>query len=92
MKISNHKKMFGIVFSTVVLVLVLSLLTPVLGMKNKSISTTTNTIGYGYGYGYCPTSNSPGFWKTITENCGFFTIHTFILPLCMFMHRWLFNY
>lgn len=74
MKISSRKKIAGIVFSGAVLVLILSILTPALGVQNKVISNvntpagsakdTTNPVvntGYGYGYGCAP--HSPGYWK-----------------------------
>jgi hypothetical protein len=79
--------MAGILFSTVVLVLALSVLTPVIGMKNKSMPITTNTYGYGYGYGYYSTSHSPGFWETFHKNSQSFTIHTVLLPLFTLLHR-----
>jgi len=62
MKISKRRKILGIIFSAVVLISMLSVLTPALG-KNKTIS-TVNT-GYGYGYGCDPCT--PGFWKNHPE-------------------------
>jgi len=64
MKTSGRKKVLGIVFSAVILVLVLSVLTPALGMKNKTI-TPINTYGYGYGYGCDP--HTPGYWRNHPE-------------------------
>ena len=49
MKISIRRKTLGIVFSAVLIILILSTLTPILGCKNKNIS-MVNTNGYGYGY------------------------------------------
>lgn len=80
MKISNRRKVLGIVFSAVILVLILSVLTPTLGIINKTIPITnslgsktipiTNTLGsgsgYGYGYGCAP--HSPGYWKNHPES------------------------
>lgn len=64
MKISSRRKVLGIVFSAVVLVLIFSVLTPALGVKNKSLvnnNSVSNGYGYGYGYGCCP--HTPGYWK-----------------------------
>ena len=64
MKISNRRKLIGILFSAVIFVLILSVLTPALGIKNKSIPVmNTNHNGYGYGYGYGCAPHSPGYWK-----------------------------
>jgi hypothetical protein len=62
MKSFTYKKIVGIVFSAIVLVLILSILTPALGVKNKPvpIANTPNT-GYGYGYGCSP--HSQGYWQ-----------------------------
>jgi len=75
MKISSRRKVLGILFSAVVLVLVLSVLTPGLVAKNKPITTTPganentfvplNTYGYGYGYGCAP--HTPGYWRNHPE-------------------------
>ena len=64
MKISNRKKVLGIFFSTAVFVLILSVLTPALGVKPNTI--TTN-ITNGYGYGYCCDPHTPGFWRNHPE-------------------------
>jgi hypothetical protein len=49
MKISTRKKTLGIVFSIILIILIISVLTPALGIKNKTIS-GINTYSYGYGY------------------------------------------
>jgi len=77
MKISNRRKILGIVFSAVVLVLLLSVITPSLS-SNKTITTilgiqdstmtTVNTNNYGYGYGYGCAPHTPGYWKNHPES------------------------
>lgn len=62
MNISSRRKILGIVFSAVVLVLIFAILTPALGSKNKTIN-NGNTNGYGYGYGYGCDPHTPGYWK-----------------------------
>lgn len=65
MRISNHRIAIGMLFTAVVIMLILSVLTPAFGMKNKIIN-NTNTTGYGYGYGCEP--RTPGYWKNHPES------------------------
>lgn len=67
MKIYNRRKVIGIAFSVVALVLLLGVLTPALGIKNKTISSLP-TYGYGYGYGYGCDPFTPGYWKNHPAN------------------------
>lgn len=68
MNISYRKKVLGIIFSAVVLILLLSVLTPALGNKNKTTPIgNTGGSGYGYGYGYGCAPHSPGYWKNHPE-------------------------
>ena len=64
MKISTRKKILGITFSVILIILIISVLTPALGIKNKTIS-GINT--YSYGYGYCCDPHTPGFWRNHPE-------------------------
>lgn len=69
MKITNKRKILGLLFSAAILVLILSVLTPALGVKNKTIPITTTThTGYGYGYGYGCSPHTPGYWKNHPES------------------------
>lgn len=62
MKISTRRKTIGIIFSAILIIVLLSTLTPVLGFKNKTNSNiNTNCYGYGYGYGCSP--HTPGYWR-----------------------------
>ena len=65
MKITYRRKVAGILFSAVILVLMFSVLTPALGVKNKTIATVSTT---GYGYGYCCDPHTPGYWKNHPES------------------------
>lgn len=75
MKVSIQKKIVGIIFAAVVLMVVFSVLTPGLGAKNKTFAnildvndntlTPAKTFGYGYGYGCAP--HTPGYWRNHPE-------------------------
>jgi len=64
-----NRKVIGILFLVVVLLLMLSVLTPTLGIINKtSVKVDTNNYGYGYGYGYGYSPPTSGYWGNHPES------------------------
>lgn len=64
MKISIRKKTLGIAFSAILIISIISILTPALGVKNSPKVTISNS----YGYGYCCDPHTPGYWKNHPAN------------------------
>jgi hypothetical protein len=67
MKTGMRKKVLGLIFSAVVITLIFSVLTPVLGCNNRTFP-TGNTNCYGYGYGYCYSPHPPQYCNNYPHN------------------------